>query len=155
MTAVQFAFAQKAVVTDDSGRILLVRKSDEDPNQPGRWELPGGRLKPSEDVVAHMIREVREETGLSVSPGPLIDLWSWQMSWKGEQVQVVAVSRYCKINRAMRPVNPTPEADDYLAEQRWFDLSDVPMQDIIPSQVPTIERVIEASSAEMAVKASA
>src|ERR1700730_13296063 len=98
MTAVQFA--QKAVVTDDSGKILLVRKSDEDPNQPGRWELPGGRLIPSEDVDAHMIREVREETGLSVFPGQPIDLWSWQMSWHGEQVQVVAVSRYCKLNRA-------------------------------------------------------
>ncbi len=153
MTAVQFA--QKAVVTDDSGRILLVRKSDDDPNQPGRWELPGGRLIPSEDPVDHMIREVREETGLFVSPGPLIDLWSWQMSWRGEHVQVIAVSRYCKINRAMRPVKPSPEADDYLAEQRWFDLSDVPMQDLIPSQVPTIEMVKEASSSEMAVKASA
>lgn len=154
MTEVQFA--QKAVVTDDSGRILLVRKSDDDPNQPGRWELPGGRLIPgSESLADHMIREVREETGLSVSPGPLIDLWSWLMSWHGEQVQVVAVSRYCKIDQELRPGLPNPEADDYLAEQRWFDLSDVPMQDIIPSQVPTIEMVKEASSGAMAVKASA
>lgn len=152
MTAVQFA--QKAVVTDDSGRILLVRKSDEDPNQPGRWELPGGRLKDCEDVDAHMIREVREETGLSVSPGQLIDLWSWQMFWHGEQVQVVAVSRYCKVNRAVRQGKPRREPDDYLAEQRWFDLSDALRQDIIPSQLPTIEKVAEASH-KMAVKASA
>jgi 8-oxo-dGTP pyrophosphatase MutT (NUDIX family) len=151
MAAVQFA--QKAVVTDDNGRILLVRKSDEDPNQPGRWELPGGRLKDCEDVDAHMIREVREETGLSVSPGQLIDLWSWVMSWHGEQVQVIAVSRYCKVNRAVRQVKPRREPDDYLTEQRWFYLSDVPWHDIIPSQLPTIKKVVGAP-AEMA-KASA
>jgi len=101
-----------------------------------------------------MIREVREETGLSVFPGQPIDLWSWQMSWHGEQVQVVAVSRYCELNRAVRQVQPRREPDDYLSEQRWFNLTDVLGQDIIPSQLPTIKKVVGASG-KTAVKASA
>ncbi len=140
MTAVQFA--QKAVVTNN-GQILLVRKSDKDPNNPGMWELPGGRLKDSEELGPHMVREVLEETGLSVCPGQLIDLWSWRMSWRGEHVRVIAVSRYCTLSQVKKQTEPTREVDDYLAEQRWFDLSDVLMQDIIPSQLPTIEMVVK------------
>lgn len=143
MTAVQFA--QKAVVRNHGGEVLLVRKSDEDPNNPGLWELPGGRLKGgTEDVDAHVVREVLEETGLTVRPGALIDLWSWNMSWHGEQVQVVAVSRYCTLARTV-PAERHREVDDYLAEQRWFSPSDLLALDIIPSQLPTIKLVVDAS----------
>jgi 8-oxo-dGTP pyrophosphatase MutT (NUDIX family) len=88
-------FAQKAVVLSGD-RILLVRKSAEDPNIPGRWDLPGGRMKESEGVDEHLAREVLEETGFLVTPGRIIDLWSWDMSWNGQNVRVLAVSRYCR-----------------------------------------------------------
>lgn len=51
------------------GRILLLREPT------GRWELPGGRVEPGEDMVACLLREVREETGLEVAPGGLVDYW--------------------------------------------------------------------------------
>jgi 8-oxo-dGTP pyrophosphatase MutT (NUDIX family) len=137
VTAVQFA--QKAVITDN-GKILLVRKSDEDPNYPRRWELPGGRLKDGEDVNAHVMREVLEETGLTVRPGRLIHLWSWDMLWPGEPVRVIAVSRYCELQPGV-PAGLRRERDDYLAEQCWFSKDDLRDLDIIPSQLPTIEMV--------------
>ncbi len=141
MTAVQFA--QKAVVTNND-KILLVRKAKDDPNNPGLWELPGGRLKESEDVDDHMIREVLEETGFTICPGALIHLWSWDMPWHGEQVRVVAVSRYCTLAPVAK-VKFNRETDDYLAEQRWFSKSDLLDLDIIPSQLPTIQMVVHAS----------
>lgn len=139
MTSLQFA--QKAVVTLDS-KILLVRKSAEDPNRPGKWDLPGGRMKPGEDVDKHLAREVLEETGLQVTPGKLIDLWSWHMPWDGEYVQVLAVSRYCRLDCA-EAGQASREPDDYLAEQRWFTLDEVRDLDIIPSQWRTIDLVLE------------
>lgn len=60
-------FAQKAVVVNH-GKVLMLRKSSDDPYYPGRWDLPGGRMKDSEDVDTHLVREVLEETGLVVSP---------------------------------------------------------------------------------------
>ena len=141
MTVIQFA--QKAVVTDND-QILMVRKSKKDPNNPGLWELPGGRLKESEDVDAHIIREVLEETGFTVQPGRLIHLWSWDMPWHGEQVRVIAVSRYCTLCPTAA-IEPSREADDYLADQRWFDRSDLLSLDIIPSQRTTIQMVIQSA----------
>jgi 8-oxo-dGTP pyrophosphatase MutT (NUDIX family) len=136
-------FAQKAVVVDDEDQVLMLRKSGEDPYFPGRWDLPGGRMKDSEDVDTHLIREVLEETGLHVSPvGAPIHLWSWVMEWHGEPVSVVAVSRYCRL-RPPRPASPTRELDDYLCEQRWFPRQALLDLDVIPSQRPTIQRVVQ------------
>jgi 8-oxo-dGTP diphosphatase len=59
-----------ALTFDEDGRLLLVRRA----NDPGRglWSLPGGRVEPGEDDVAALVREMAEETGLVVQPGPLV-----------------------------------------------------------------------------------
>jgi 8-oxo-dGTP pyrophosphatase MutT (NUDIX family) len=133
-------FAQKAVVTS-GGRILLVRKSAEDPNRPGLWDLPGGRMKESESVDEHLAREVLEETGFVVTPGRPIDVWSWDMSLNGRNVRVLAVSRFCHLMEAL-PCGACREPDDYLSAQHWFPLADVEKIQIIPSQLPTIRVVL-------------
>ncbi|TRV80932.1 methyltransferase, FxLD system [Streptomyces sp. 130] len=51
-----------AVVTDDSGRVLLGR------SRRGMLELPGGRTSGREDFAAAAVRELAEETGLAVDP---------------------------------------------------------------------------------------
>ena len=56
-----------AVVHDDGGRLLLVRRG-QDPHR-GRWSLPGGRVEAGESPEQAVEREVREETGLSVRAG--------------------------------------------------------------------------------------
>jgi 8-oxo-dGTP diphosphatase len=59
-----------AIITDASGRLLLVRRGREP--EAGRWTLPGGRIEPGESDTEALVREVREETGLIVEPGPLV-----------------------------------------------------------------------------------
>lgn len=56
-----------AVVRDDAGRLLLIRRGQE-PSR-GRWSLPGGRVEPGETPEQAVVREVREETGLDVVVG--------------------------------------------------------------------------------------
>ncbi|HET6291127.1 MAG TPA: NUDIX domain-containing protein [Amycolatopsis sp.] len=58
------------IVHDDLGRILLIRRA----NDPGRglWSVPGGRVKPGETDEVAVIREMREETGLDVTPGTYV-----------------------------------------------------------------------------------
>lgn len=59
-----------AIVRDDLGRVLLVRRR----HAPGRglWSLPGGRVEPGESDAEAVAREVREETGLEVAVGSLV-----------------------------------------------------------------------------------
>jgi 8-oxo-dGTP pyrophosphatase MutT (NUDIX family) len=56
----------KGVVIHD-GRVLLLL------NERGEWDLPGGRPDPGEDHRAALVREVREEAGLAVEVGALLD----------------------------------------------------------------------------------
>jgi 8-oxo-dGTP diphosphatase len=59
-----------AVVHDEAGRLLLVRRGRE----PGRglWSLPGGRCETGEDAAATAVREAYEETGLIVTAGAVV-----------------------------------------------------------------------------------
>lgn len=46
-----------------SSSVLLVRRRDN-----GHWQIPGGLLEPDEELEAGLIREVREESGLTIVP---------------------------------------------------------------------------------------
>jgi ADP-ribose pyrophosphatase YjhB (NUDIX family) len=59
-----------AVIKDDAGRLLLIKRGHE-PGK-GLWSIPGGRIEAGETDAAALVREVREETGLLVTPGRLI-----------------------------------------------------------------------------------
>ena len=59
-----------AVIKDDQGRLLLIKRGHE-PGA-GLWSLPGGRIEPGETDAEALVREMREETGLTVQAGPLL-----------------------------------------------------------------------------------
>jgi 8-oxo-dGTP diphosphatase len=65
--------AGRAVVRDGD-RVLLVRRAPGG-SEAGRWELPGGKLEPGEELVAAVAREVLEETGLTVAVGRPFFTW--------------------------------------------------------------------------------
>lgn len=59
-----------AIITDDRGRLLLIKRGHEP--DAGLWSLPGGRVEPGETDEQAVIREIREETGLSVQCDRLV-----------------------------------------------------------------------------------
>jgi ADP-ribose pyrophosphatase YjhB (NUDIX family) len=58
--------AASALITDPSGRVLLVK-----PNYRDHWSLPGGVLEHGEPPHLGCAREVAEEVGLNITVGPL------------------------------------------------------------------------------------
>ncbi len=69
--AIALRTSVSAVIQDRRGRLLLQQRSDG-----GQWGLPGGSVEIGESVTAAVVREVREETGLTVAVGPLIGVYS-------------------------------------------------------------------------------
>ncbi|MEV7021889.1 NUDIX domain-containing protein [Kitasatospora sp. NPDC093558] len=63
--------AASAVVTDDEGRILLQRRTDN-----GLYALPGGAMDLGESLPDTAVREVREETGLDVEITGLVGTYT-------------------------------------------------------------------------------
>lgn len=64
-------------VIQAGGRILVVKNWF----GPGKWQLPGGGLKHGENPAKAALREVREELGLSLDGGSILNerpLFHWQ-----------------------------------------------------------------------------
>lgn len=54
---------------DDAGRVLLVRQVDS-----GQWATIGGMVEPDEDPRAAAVREAKEEAGIDVELGRILDV---------------------------------------------------------------------------------
>lgn len=135
-------FAQKAFIVDQQ-TLLMVRKSQADPHQPGKWEVPGGRMQFGEEIDSHLAREVKEEVGLEVSPGEPFHIWQWRLNRKDEQgtsssAQVVAVARICTpLSLDVSSANQV--ADDYIDTIKWVPFDDVLEYDLIRNMVPAVQ----------------
>lgn len=98
------------------GRILLVRRAI--PPEVGRWVVPGGYVDLGETVRDAAVREVYEETGLSVELERLLDAYSYPDS---PVVVLVYVGRV---------VAGTPVAGDECLEVAAFAPEQIPWEEL-------------------------
>lgn len=59
------------IVSDDTGNILLIRRSDN-----GNYSLPGGALDPGESIAQTAVRETEEETGIRCEVTGLVGIYT-------------------------------------------------------------------------------
>lgn len=65
------AVAVSAFIQDDEGRILMIRRTDND-----LYSIPGGQLELGETLAQAAVREVREETGIECEVTGVVGLYS-------------------------------------------------------------------------------
>lgn len=70
-TANSIVVAVTAFVLDESGRVLLIRRTDS-----GLYAIPGGQQEIGETVSQAAVREVKEETGLDIEPRRITGIYS-------------------------------------------------------------------------------
>jgi mutator protein MutT len=100
------------VVSDD--RVLVIRRAHEPLK--GEWSLPGGAVELGESLQAAVVREVREETGLDVEVGPLVEVVDRVQRAPDGRVayHFVVVDYLCRPRGEARPTSGS-DADDV----RW------------------------------------
>jgi 8-oxo-dGTP pyrophosphatase MutT (NUDIX family) len=109
--AYRFPVSVKGVVIRE-GRVVLLR------NERDEWELPGGKLEPSEDPRGCLVREIAEELSLEVAASCMLDSWVYALT---PEVRVLILS-YGRVEVA-------PEREARLSHEhkqlRWFALDEV------------------------------
>jgi ADP-ribose pyrophosphatase YjhB (NUDIX family) len=110
-----------AVVKDSRGQLLLIKRGHE-PGA-GLWSLPGGRIEPGETDAEALVREMLEETGLTVVPGRLVG----QVRRPGIAGDVIDIRDY-----AATVTGGALRAGDDAADARWVateELGDLAVTD--------------------------
>jgi 8-oxo-dGTP diphosphatase len=62
-----YGLAVRVLLTDQDGKILILKRSTDAKTNPGKWELPGGKVNQDESFDHALIREVYEETNLKIA----------------------------------------------------------------------------------------
>ncbi|HLU99528.1 MAG TPA: NUDIX hydrolase [Thermobifida alba] len=104
-----------ALAPDDDGleHVLLIRRRWA-PYE-GHWALPGGHVDQGEEAVDAAARELREETGLDITPDALTELGAWHAPGRDPRGRYVTVAY-----RADLPHRATTHAADDAADARWW-----------------------------------
>jgi mutator protein MutT len=117
-----------AVVRDESGRIVVVRRGRE-PSE-GSWSLPGGRVEPGENLTEAVRREVREETGL--------DVVVHEMIGRIDIAHADVVYDVVDFSATVGGRAPTLTAGDDATDARWVTLAELTELRTTPQLIDTL-----------------
>ncbi len=109
-----------AVIVDRQGRLFLARRGPQAKNERGLWEFPGGSVEFGETLADALKREIREEYGMEIEVGALLDVVDHILPEEGQHW--VSPSYLC------RPLSGDPRILEpgKCTEIGWFAMEDMP-----------------------------
>lgn len=106
------------------GKFLILKKSPDDWNYPGKWSFCSGFIKEFESAEDTVLREIKEETGLDAKitrRGRILEIAD-----KKKQKRWIVSFFLCSSNS--QTVNLDSENSDF----RWVDYKDIKKYETVP-----------------------
>lgn len=112
----KFVLAAGGVVTDERGRLLVIRRL-------GKWDLPKGKVDEGEGTEAAALREVTEECGLrELHIGkPLPSTWH---TYERKGKQYLKRTDWFQMDGSFKEAL-VPQEDEDIEEVRWVSREDL------------------------------
>ena len=138
--------AVRVVLLDAGERVLLFHAMLPEGSADGWWELPGGGIDPGESYLDAAVREIREETGLCISPdqvGP--PTWRRDSTWRSRgqrrlQHEVVVLARLAADRPELSDADWTAEEREDYVDVRWWPIQAIreSSERFYPSRLPAL-----------------
>ncbi len=122
-----------AAVILEGGRVLLTQRKA-GTHLAGAWEFPGGKAEPGEDPREALRRELREEIGIDVTVGDVVDVTFHRYEDAGKAVLLLF------FEAARVEGSPAPRVID-VAAFRWAGREELHEADFPPADVGVLEKV--------------
>ncbi len=113
----------KALVKDEEGRILMVRRHRPWHKEAhDKWELPGGKVEFGEHPTKTAERETKEETGYEVKAKKLLrTIHSGIWEHEDRKTNVIVLCYECEL------IGGTASDEDHgVSEVKWFAKEEIP-----------------------------
>ena len=111
--------------------VVLITQRRADQALPLQWEFPGGKVEPGEAPTAALVRELREEIGVTVEVGRIWDV----LFHAYEAFDLVMLVYACRL------VEGEPRAVE-VADLAWAKPGELPRWDILPADRPLVDRLV-------------
>lgn len=118
-------------------KVLLVKRGAEPAY--GKWSVPGGMLELGEALRDAAAREAKEETGLEVEVGPLVDVVERVIRDADGHI----LYHFIIVDFAAKWLGGEPIAASDALEARWVDLDELETFDTTHGLVPVIRKAKE------------
>ncbi len=126
-------------VVVQNGRALIVKRAHEP--RKGEWSIPGGRVELGESLVDAVKREIREETGLEVNVGDVIEVFDRVHRHDGRvRYHFVIVDYVCF------PTGGTLQAGDDAEDVAWVTTDEIDRYGVNPVAARVLRRGMELAS---------
>jgi len=110
------------------GRILACRRRT-DQVHAGKWEFPGGKVEPGEEIADALRRELREELGIEARIGP--EITRYEYAYPGKKPLLLVFYRVTQW---------TGEIEfDQFWEARWEPPQNLPNLDFLEGDVDFVQ----------------
>lgn len=128
---------------ENEGRVLLLKRRDDDLSFPGKWEIPGGHMKDGETIAGALQREIKEETNLDLVSFAPASSFEYDVA-EEEELHCIEVDFLCTVQQLSK-LNISSEHTQYA----WVSKSEIENYDMTEDMKNSILRCFGSAEREL------
>jgi 8-oxo-dGTP diphosphatase len=123
-----------AAIIERNSRVLICQRK-RGGSSPLKWEFPGGKVEPGEDLQSALVRELAEELGIRAVIGR--EIWRTTYQYPGRPEPILVVFNLADAGAQ----NPKMDPESF-EQMTWVGISELGGFDFLPANAELITKLV-------------